>query len=48
MASFDINNNILSKRWEKRYEILSDEVKQKLDDLDVSNCQLHKKKKNLS
>ncbi len=40
MASFDINNNILSKRWERRYEILSDEVKQKLDDLEVSDCQL--------
>lgn len=36
----DINNNILSKRWEERYEILSDEIKEKLDNLDVSDCQL--------
>lgn len=36
----DMNNNILSKRWEERYEKLSDEVKEKLDNLDVSDCQL--------
>lgn len=39
----DINNNILSKRWDERYEKLSDEVKQKLaelDNVDISAYQL--------
>lgn len=39
----EINNNILSKRWDERYEKLSDEVKQKLaelDNVDVSTYQL--------
>lgn len=39
----DVNNNILSKRWDERYEKLSDEVKEKLaelDNVDISEYQL--------
>lgn len=33
----DLNNNILSNRWKERYEKLSDEIKEKLNELDNSN-----------
>lgn len=39
----DVNNNILSKRWDERYKKLSDEVKEKLaelDNVDISEYQL--------
>ena len=39
----NINNNILSNRWKERYEKLSDEIKEKLDNLnnaDISDYQL--------
>ena len=41
--SKNINNNIISKRWEERYAKLSKEVKEKLeifDNLDISEYQL--------
>lgn len=44
----DVNNNILSKRWDKRYEKLSDEVKERLaelDNVDISEYQLQVIKK---
>lgn len=33
----DLNNNILSNRWKERYDKLSDEIKEKLNELDNSN-----------
>lgn len=39
----NMNNNILSNRWKERYEKLSDEIKEKLDNLnnaDISDYQL--------
>ena len=36
----NMNNNIISNRWKERYEKLPDIIKEKLDNLDVSNCQL--------
>ncbi len=36
----NINNNIISNRWNERYEKLPNEIKEKLDNLDVSKCQL--------
>lgn len=36
----NMNNNIISNRWKERYVKLSDEIKEKLDNLDVSDCQL--------
>lgn len=41
--AININNNIISKRWEERYAKLSKEVKEKLeifDNLDISEYQL--------
>ena len=29
----DLNNNILSNRWKERYEKLSDEIKEKLNEI---------------
>ena len=36
----NMNNNIISKRWKERYDKLPDKIKEKLDNLDVSDCQL--------
>ena len=39
----NINNNIISNRWKERYENLSDEIKEKLNELnnsDISDYQL--------
>lgn len=36
----NMNNNIISNRWKERFEKLPDAIKDKLDNLDVSDCQL--------
>ena len=36
----NMNNNIISNRWKERVEKLPDIIKEKLDNLDVSDCQL--------
>ncbi len=36
----DLKNNIISNRWKERYSKLPDEIKERLDNLDASNCQL--------
>ncbi len=36
----NINNNILSSRWKERCEKLPDEIKEKLDNLNIRDCQL--------
>ena len=35
-----MNNNIIASRWKERYVKLPDEIKERLDNLEVSNCQL--------
>lgn len=37
---YDINNNVISKRWKERYNNLSDDVKKKLDENDGVITQL--------
>lgn len=36
----NMNNNIISNRWKERYAKLPNEIKEKLDNFDVSDCQL--------